>query len=345
MTVMFIVLYVEKFKNKTILESRKSLSFFISCFCIVIYSKGVPEKVPTVFHLVSIREEAPRRLKSAPVVRSLPSTAVLTIPEPRFITTVIPVTTVNLAPPSPSSRPKTRVSSAKAHLNTTVPNENKQQQQQQQREIKSAHVSRRKGRDTKLSDEEIQEIFKRVYGENIEQPQQVQPVQIIYTQPQSSPAPPPPVYIYQKSASWRAEEVPSTTPVRKSVEVSAIPLNPHYLHRPGVIAVNNIEKKSVVRENSALRKTTKHHRRYSHHHRKRNEPLLALTPMPQKSKLSLEIAGVKLAYDPKLTLEDKSPNLTKYFIDGRLYLIKEQRYNVLDNIDPSILEKYNQKVT
>ncbi len=293
---------------------------------------------------MSIREEAPRRLKSAPVVRSHPPTAVLTIPEPRFITTVIPVTMVNLPPPS--SRPKTRASSAKVRLNTTVPNENSQQQQQQHREIKSAQISRRKGGETKLSEEEIQEIFKRVYGENIEQPQQVQPIQIIYTQPQSSPAPPPPVYVYQKSTSWCSEEVSSTHPVRKSVEVSAIPLNPHYLHRPGVIAVNNIEKKCVVRENSASRKTTKHHRRHhSHYHGKRNEPLLALTPMAQKSKLSLEIGGVKLAYDPKLNLEDKSPNLTKYFIDGRLYLIKEQRYNVLDNIDPSILEKYNQKVT
>ncbi len=285
---------------------------------------------------MSIREEPPRRLKSAPSVRSLPPTAILTIPEPRFITTIIPVITTNPAPPQPPSRPKPRASSAKARLNTTVPNESKQQHH---REIKSAQVSRRNGRETKLSDEEIQQIFKRIYGENFEQPQQEQPVEIIYTKSQPSPPapPPPPIYVYQKSASWCADEVLSTSPVGKSVEISAIPLNPHYLHRPGVIAIKNIEKRSVIRENLASKNSNKHYRRYHHSHEKRNEPLLALTPMPQKSKISLEIGGVKLTYDPKITLEDKSPNVTKYFIDGRLYLIKDQRYNILNNIDPSLL--------
>jgi hypothetical protein len=288
---------------------------------------------------VSIREEPPRRLKSAPVVRSLPQTTILTIPEPRFITTVVPIIITNPAPPPPpSSQTKTRASSAKARLNTTFPNENNQQH----REIKSAQVSRRKTEDTKLSEEEIQQIFKRVYGDQTEQPQQVQPIQIIYAQPPPSPAPPPPVYIYKKSATWCADEVPSTPPARKSIEVSAIPLNPHYLHRPSVIAVKNVEKKSILIESSASKKPTKYHRR---HYGRRNEPLLALTPIPQKSKISLEIGGVKLAHDPKLNLDDKSPNLTKYFIEGRLYLIKDQRYNVLDNIDPSSLEKYNQNLT
>jgi len=293
---------------------------------------------------VSIREEPPRRLKSAPSVRSLPPTAILTIPEPRFITTIIPVITTNPAPTQPPSRPKPRASSAKARLNTTVPNESKQQYH---REIKSAQVSRRNGRETKLSDEEIQQIFKRIYGENFEQPQQEQqPVEIIYTKSRTSPpAPPPPIYVYQKSASWCADEVSSTSPVRKSVEISAIPLNPHYLHRPGVIAIRNIEKRSVIRENSASKNSNKHYRQYHHSHGKRNEPLLALTPIPQKSKISLEIGGVKLTYDPKITLEDKSPNVTKYFIDGRLYLIKGQHYNILNNIDPSLLEKYNQNLT
>jgi hypothetical protein len=286
---------------------------------------------------VPIREEPPRRLKSAPIVRSLPSTAILHIPEPRFITTIIPVPI-----PSPPQPPKTRASSAKARLNTTVPNDNKYHQQQH-RVIKSAQVSRQKS-EKKLSDEEIQQIFKRVYGDQIEQPQPIQPIQIIHVHPQPSPAPPEPVYIYQKSASWCGDEI-SSPPVRKSVEVKAIPLNPYYIHRPGVISIRNIEKQSVVRESSASRKSAKHHRRYYHSHGRRNEPLLALKSTPQKSRLSLEIDGVQLAYDSKLTLEDKSTNLTKYFIDGKLYLIKDQRYNVLDNIDPSLLQRYNQNLT
>ncbi len=291
------------------------------------------------FYLVSTREEPPRRLKSAPVTRSLSSAVVLTIPEPRFVAAIIPVTTVNPTPPPPSpSRPKTRAVSAKPRLNTTVSNENTEAR----REIKSAQVFRPKGAETKLSDKEIQEIFKRVYGEKIEQQQQpAQPIQIIYTQPQSSPVP---IYVYQKSNTWCPDEVPPTPPARKSVEVSAIPLNPHYLHRPGVIAVRNVEKKSVFRENLPSKKTTKHHRRHQSAG-KSNQPLLALTPIPNKTRISLESGGVKLAYDPKLSLDDKSPNLTKYFIDGRLYLIKDQRYNILDNIDPSSLEKYNQTLT
>ena len=163
---------------------------------------------------MSIREEPPRRLKSAPVVRSLPPPApVLYIPEPRFITTVIPVPT-----PSPlSQRPKTRASSAKAHLNTTVPNANRQEPQY--RLIKSAQASRPKG-DKKLTEEEIEQIFKRVYGDNIEQPQEAQPIQIIHVQSQPSPPAPAPVYMYQKSASWCADEVPST-PVTRSIEVKS----------------------------------------------------------------------------------------------------------------------------
>jgi hypothetical protein len=285
---------------------------------------------PSEFSLVPIHEEPPRRLKSAPLVRSLPPTAILTIPEPRFITAAIPVVITNPVPLPPSvSRPRTRASSAKARLNTTVPNE----ASHQHREIRSAQISRHKGETKKLSEEEIQQIFKRVYGDQIEQPQQQQPVQIIYTHPAPSTVSTPPVYIYKKSASWCVDEVPSS-PVRSKIEVSAVPLNPHYIHRPGVIAVNNIEKKSVVRDNSAWRKPSKRHR-------KRNEPLLALTPLPQRTRLSLEIDGVKLTHDHRLTLDDKSSNVTKYFIDGRLYLIKEQRYNVIDNIDPSVLNHHS----
>ena len=293
---------------------------------------------------MSTREEPPRRLKSAPVTRSVPSSSVLTIPEPRFVTAIAPVAIINPSPPP--SRPKTRAVSAKPRLNTTVPNENAQVH----RDIKSAHASRQQDGETKLSKPEIQQIFARVYGDKIEHTspvqQQQQPVQIIYTQPQTQSSPPP-VYVYHKSSTWCPDDVPPTpplapTPVRKSIEVSAIPLNPHYLHRPGVIAVRNVEKKSVVRESSASRK--KQHRRHQSLG-KTNQPLLAITPLPNKTRIAVEIGGVRLAYDPKLTLDDKSPNLSKYFIDGRLYLIKDQRYNVVDNIDPSSLEKYNQTLT
>ena len=83
-----------------------------------------------------IREEPIRRLKSAPLVRSLPPPAVLTIPDPRFVAALIPVP----KPDSPPSRPKTRASSAKVRMNTTLPNENTQSR----REIKSAQGSRGK---------------------------------------------------------------------------------------------------------------------------------------------------------------------------------------------------------
>jgi hypothetical protein len=265
------------------------------------------------------------------------------------VTAIVPVSIMN---PSPApSRPMTRAVSAKPRLNTTVPNENTQVY----RDIKSAHASRRNNGETKLSEPEIQEIFRRVYGDKIkptspvqQQQQQQQPVQIIYTQTQTqTQSSPPPVYVYRKSASWCPDDVPPTpppahAPFRKSVEISAIPLNPHYLHRPGVIAVRNVEKKPVVRESSASKR--KHHRRHQSLG-KTNQPLLALTPVQNKTRIAVEIGGVRLAYDPKLSLDDKSPNLTKYFIDGRLYLIKDQRYNVLDNIDPSSLEKYNQTLT
>ena len=294
---------------------------------------------------MSSKEEVPRRLKSAPVIRSVPSTTVLTIPEPRFFNAIIPVPTAAIiipAPPSspPPIRPKSRAVSAKARLNSTLPNETKPTTR---RDIRSAHVSRRSGAQSKLSDEEIQQIFKRIYGENHQKPPspQVQPIQIIYTEPQTKP---PPVYVYQKSATWCPEDVRAAAPVRKSLEVSAVPLNPHYLHRPGVIAVRNVEKPSVVRETSTSKRSNRHHRRHQSLG-KRNEPLLAFTPMPHKSRLSLEIDGVKLNYDPKLSLQDKSAAMTKYFIDGRLYLIKDQRYNYVDNVDPALLDKYNQRLT
>lgn len=292
---------------------------------------------------MSFKEEPLRRLKSAPVVRTMPSTAVLTIPEPRFLTTIIPVPTPTVivpVHPSPSIRPKTRAVSAKARLNSSLPNEIKPTAY---RDVRSAHVSRRTRPQSKLSNEDIQQIFKRIYGESHDKPPspQVPPVRIIYTEPQAEPAP---VYVYQKSASWCADDIPTAPSVRKSLEVHAVPLNPHYLHRPGVIAVRNVEKKAVVKETYGSKKASRHQRRHQSLG-KRNEPLLAFNPHSQKSRLSLEIDGVQLTYDPKLSLQDKSANVTKYFVDGRLYLIKGQRYNVLDHVDPSSLEKYNQTLS
>ena len=283
-----------------------------------------------------VHDEPPRRLKSAPLVRLEPAAPALIIPEPRFLTIIAP----NPSAPQPASlaaRPKSRASSAKARLHvTTVP-----------RHTKSAQGSRRK-EETQLSPDQIQQILKKVYGDEVQQPPppaHEQPIQIIYTHPPPQPAPPPPVYIYQRSATWCPDQITTLSPAQKSIEVSAVPLNPHYLHRPGVIAIKNVEKNSVVRASSATRRPTKYHRSYHHSQGRRNEPLRAAAPPSQKPRLSLEIDGVKLTHDPKLTLEDKSTNLTKYFIDGRLYLIKQQRYNVFDNIDPLKLAKYNQQLT
>ncbi len=283
-------------------------------------------------------------MKSAPLVRSLPPTSILTIPEPRFITPVVPPATTNQRPQSPSStRPRTRASSARARLNTTFPISNEQTDdiiKQQRREIKSAQGIRQKD-EINVSDEDNQKAFTQAYSDIIQQ--QDYP---------SIPPTPPPAYVYQKSASWCANG--SSTPVdrkplRASSEVNSVPLNPYYNHRPGVVSVRNTDKKPVVNETLASKKTSKHHRRHHHHHHhhheKRSEPLLALRPMSQATKLPFETDGIKLIYDPSLTLDDPSLNLTKYFIEGRLYLIKDQRYNVLENVDPSVIEKYNQNLS
>jgi len=262
-----------------------------------------------LFSLVPVREEPPRRLMSAPLVRSPTPTAALRIPEPCFVTVPIPTTTTTTNPSPLISRP----SSALACYDTTDSSDNKQQHH----EIKSAPSSHRDD-DTKLSDEKTHQISE----DKIEQP-----IEIIFTKSKSSSIPPPPIFIYKKSVT-RVPDDGSTAPLRKSIEVSDIPLNPYYIHRPGVISAQNFEKKPLEKENSVSKGTTK-----------------PLTPRSKKSKLSLETDSIKLTYDPKLTLDDKSPNLSKYLIDGRLYLIKDHRYNVVNNIDPSILQKYNQNST
>ncbi|CAF3431073.1 unnamed protein product [Rotaria sp. Silwood1] len=292
------------------------------------------------------RKEMPRRLKSAPVVRSFPLTSVLAVPEPRLITPIIPVTT-NEIPRSPlPTRPRTRASSAKARLNTTFPTYNEPIEdniKQQRREIKSAQAIRSND-ETKLSDEENQKGSTQFYSDVIQQQQQ---------EPPSIPLTPtpPPTNGYQKPVNYYPPNEPPPTPIdkklfRSKTDFISVPPNLHYIHRPGVISVTNIDKPPIVRENSASRKSNKHIRRHHRHHReKRHEPLLALTPMTQSVKIPVEIDGIKLIYDPSLTLDDPSLNLTKYFIEGRLYLIKGQHYNVLENIDPTMIEKYNQNLT
>jgi hypothetical protein len=278
-------------------------------------------------------------------VRSLPPTSILTIPEPRFVTPIIPVPTNQIPQSLSTTKPRTRAASAKARLNTTFPISNDQIDddiKQQRREIKSAQRLRQKD-EIKVSNEDNQKAFTQVYSDVIQQQES-----------SSIPPTPPPAYVYQKSASWCGDDSSSSVstlvdrkPLRTPIEINPIPLNPYYIHRPGVVSVKNSDKKPVVRESSASKRTIKHHRRHHHQHyrqEKRSEPLLALTPISQSPKLPFETDGIKLTYDPTLTLDDPSLNLTKYFIEGRLYLIKDQRYNVLENIDPSLIENYNQNL-
>ena len=270
------------------------------------------------------QEAVPRRLKSAPLLRSNPPAAILTIPEPRMIVAAVP-TTLIVEP----VQPRARASSAKARLSTTLIGE----KPPARREIHSAQRARRKD-STSLSEEEIQQIFQRVYGNTVVAAA-APAVQVIYAQPvETRSQSPPPVYVYQKSSSWTPEPVLERIQPG-AIEVSAVPLNPHYLHRPGVIAIRNQEKRPLLRGSSAPRR----------HQRKRTEPLRAFAPVSTKNKISLEIDGVKLTYDPKLTLDDRSANLTKYFVDGRLYLIQNQRYNIIEHVDPASIDKYNRRLT
>ncbi|CAF1001721.1 unnamed protein product [Adineta steineri] len=293
---------------------------------------------------IPIREEIPRRLKSAPVVRSLPSTSVLTIPEPRFVTPMIPVHIVQ-TPQSPSvDKPRSRASSAKARLSTTVTRNNEQMNdvQQQRREIKSAPRIQQ------------QIEIKSVNGDNQNSSTQVyvdtiinQPGLSIASTPPASPSPP--VYVYQKSASWCGNE---QQPLRTTAEINPTPVNPYYVRRSGVVSAKNVTKKAVLRENSFTKQSNRHRRRhYQHHHHhqdKRNQPLIATTPIPQSGKYPFEIDGTKLLYDPTLKLDDSSSNLKKYLIEGRLYLIKNQRYNVIETVEPiptTITETNTQELT
>ncbi len=301
-------------------------------------------KMRTMFSfVVPVREEIPRRLKSAPLVRSAPPTTVITIPEPRFVTPIIPVPTNKIPQTSSTRRPKTRASSAKARLSTTFSVSNEpinDDLKRQRREVKSAQLVREKD-ETKLSDEDNQNTTNQVSNDTKQQ-QESSPIP-------PTPPPLPPAYVYQKSVSWSPTEPSSTHSnikrLRSAAEINSMPLNPYYIHRPGVISVRNSDKKPVIRESLVSRKSSiKHHRRH-YHREQRDEPLLALTPITQSRKLPVELDGIKLIYDPTITIDDPSSNLTRYFIEGSLYLIKDERYNVLENIDPSSIDKHNQTST
>ncbi|CAF1290905.1 unnamed protein product [Adineta steineri] len=285
-----------------------------------------------------VRKQPPRRLVSAPLARSPSPPPALTIPEPRLVTVSNQVTTTN----SPTLRSRSssafghhekthstdRSSSALGHYETTHASDGKKRR----RKLKPVQLSTMENY-MKLSIENIHQI-----PEQINEEQTEQPVQIIFTEAQPSSIPPPPVYIYKKSATWCPDES-SLAPLRQSVEGNVSPANPHYVHRPGVISVENVEKRTL-KTTSPIKKTRKHR----HTQDKQDEPILTLAPMQPKTKIYVETEGIKLTYDPKLTLDDKSPNLSKYLIDGRLYLIKDHRYNVLNNVDSATIQKYNQNL-
>lgn len=278
------------------------------------------------------RENLPRRLKSAPLVRSLPATTILTIPEPKFVTPIISVPTNQLVQTPSTTKSRARASSAKARLNTTFPLTNEPLNPElnaNKRNIKSAQPTRPKD-EINASIEQNQKSTIQVYNDVIQQKHE---------------QPPPSPFAYSKS----------TTPVqrrqlRSAIEISTVPLNQFYVHRPGVISVRNTEKKAVIPDSySTTKKPSKHHRRHHHHHHhyreKQTQPLLALTPISQAPKLPFELDGITLIYDPTLAIDDPSLNLTRYLIEGNLYLIKDQRYNVIENVDPTSIEKYNQTLT
>jgi hypothetical protein len=155
-----------------------------------------------------------------------------------------------------------------------------------------------------LSDRNVQELLKNNYADEVVLP--VLPsIEIHYREPTDHVVDSSPVYIYKKSTSW----TPAAIEHDKAIKKAAARVNPHYIHRPGVIASRNVDKKVLVRTKTAR----------------------VQCPSTSNTHLTLEINGKKLTYDPRLTLNDRSSNLTKYVIDGRLFLIKDHRYNVIEN--------------
>ncbi|CAF1595014.1 unnamed protein product [Adineta ricciae] len=271
-------------------------------------------------------EDSARRLQSAPLVRSPTPSSILHIPEPRLET--VPTPSVKT---TDASQMKPRSSSANGHYDGKDPADQKQRYHDSQPD----HICSSQD-NTKLSDNKCQQCPKLTNDEQLERP-----VQIIFTKTDPSSIPPPPIYVYKKSATWIPDDGSSLPSLQRLMEPTPVPLNPHYVHRPGIVAADNGEKKVVAKPTPPSKKPGKNR----HNKEKRTEPLVAVTQAPLKTKLSVETEGVKLTYDPRLTLDDKSPNLQKYFIDGRLYLIKDHRYNVLNNVDPSTIQKVNRQPT
>ncbi|UJR26838.1 hypothetical protein I4U23_008150 [Adineta vaga] len=261
--------------------------------------------LPSHSNDVPIHEEVPRRLKSAPLIRTIPSTSVLTIPEPRFVGPIVSVST-NQTPLSSSSsaattttttliKPRSRASSALGRLTTTVTfneeqlNNNRREQQQQRR--RESHSAQRtpKNSEIRVSYETNPPLCTQLYTE-------IQSQQPSVTIP--STPPPPPVYVYQRSSSWRGNDSPICC---TTVETqNPVVLNPHYIRRPGVVSATNAAKRTVVQDNTTMRKPSKHRRRHHQHQysrhsqEKRNAPMLAVTPLSYSTKVPIEIDGVKL---------------------------------------------------
>ncbi|CAF1276745.1 unnamed protein product, partial [Didymodactylos carnosus] len=240
------------------------------------------------------------------------------------------------------------------------------------RETKSAHVSRSQSfkpqTGGKLSDSEIETVLTKVYGRPVNQPVPPPTYELIVKQIDPPPSSvPQPVYTYTKANSWCGElsQEKENGNVETRSLISEIPLNPHYIHRSGVIAIPNTDKKPVIQtinsnDNKNLKRRFRMRKLKSRDDKRHtlNEPLLALTPMyngnysmiePKKvdninNTFSVEVGGVKLIYDPDIRLDDPSPQMTKYLVDGRLYLIKNQRYNFIDNVDAKEMEKYNENL-
>ncbi|CAF0733774.1 unnamed protein product [Adineta ricciae] len=304
--------------------------------------------LPSTSTDMPIHEEVPRRLKSAPLIRTLPSTSVLTVPEPRFMTPLVsapthqPAPTQPLPPSATANKPRVRASSARGRLNTSVTfNEeqlNYHNRQEQRRESRSAQRTPQY-KETQVANEINPIVRTQVYTEATPPHQQQQQQSSVIVPSTTTPS----VYVYQRSATWCGNDQPACcTKVETSVPVV---LNPYYIRRPGVVSATNAAKKTVVQDYTTTRKPSKHRRRVHHphhqHHQqhsrhqkeKRNEPMLATAPLSYSTKVPVEIDGVKLLYDPTLSLDDPSSNLKKYLIEGRLYLIKDQCYNVVENVD------------
>ena len=266
------------------------------------------------------RDELSRRLKSAPLVRSFPSASILTIPQPQLITPLRPVANIEVEGAPKSSR--MRAASAKARLNQTG-SQNVQPTdgvlQQQRRQMKSAMATR--GRpETIQADDSRQKVSSQIYSDRIRQERDDASSVVSSFVSEST-------CVHLPVADELTSAAADTTYARARVKDTSIPANLHHIHRPALISARNGDKKPILRVGTARSK--RRHRRH--------EPLLARTPIDQLAQFPIDMNGINLAFDPTLTLDDPSLNVAKYVVNGRLYLIKDQHYNVIENVDPSVV--------